>query len=61
MAVERIDYTSDQEYLQALAWEREEEEAWQEQQWAEEQAARMAEEDHTLNIAIKSETEVLVM
>ena len=49
MAVERIDYTSDQEYLQALAWERDQEEAWQEQQWAEAQAARMAEENHTSN------------
>lgn len=43
MAVERIDYTSDEEYIQALAWEREEEEAWQERQWAEEQAARKEE------------------
>ena len=49
MAVERIDYSSDQEYMQALAWEREEEEAWQEQQWAEEQAAMQAEEDRTSN------------
>lgn len=39
MGVERVDYSSDEDYQQALQME-----SWQEQQWQEEQEARRAEE-----------------
>lgn len=45
MGVERVDYSTENEYRQALAAEEEQERRWAEEQWAEKEAQERQAED----------------